>query len=173
MKPDWDALGEKFENSKKVMIGDVDCTGAGKATCDRLGVEGFPTLKYFNPPDTDGEKYEGGRTLKELKKFVKTLGPACTAGTIDKCTAKQVAELQPFLDMPSDELAESLASTKQRIDEMQASHDELMKSLQSKFEESEKQLKEIKDEHGPRLKLMKAATKPPADPPADGPKDEM
>jgi len=45
MKPDWDTLGEKYEDSKKVLIGDVDCTGSGKKTCERFGVEGYPTLK--------------------------------------------------------------------------------------------------------------------------------
>lgn len=167
MKPDWDALGEKYEDSKKVLIGDVDCTGSGKGVCEKIGVEGYPTLKYFNPPDTQGETYEGGRSLKELKKFVKTLGPACTVGTFDKCSAKQKAELQPYIDMPSAELAAAMASTKTQIDEMQVSHDALMKSLQSQFEESDKAFKAFKDEHGPRLKLMKAATKLPE------PKDEM
>ena len=47
MKPDWDELGEEFENSKKVLIGDVDCTtDGGKPVCERFKVEGYPTIKY-------------------------------------------------------------------------------------------------------------------------------
>lgn len=47
MKPDWDDLGETFENSKKVIIGDVDCTAdSGKSICEKYGVQGYPTLKF-------------------------------------------------------------------------------------------------------------------------------
>jgi len=95
MKPDWDELGEEFENSKKVIIGDVDCTtDGGKPLCEKFGVEGYPTIKYFNPPDQEGEKYEGDRSLKAMKKFAKTLGPACTVDQLNKCNKKQLADLQ-------------------------------------------------------------------------------
>ena len=38
MKPDWDDLGEKFEKSKRVLIGDVDCTSSGQELCEEIGV---------------------------------------------------------------------------------------------------------------------------------------
>jgi len=170
MKPDWDKLGEKYEDSKKVLIGDCDCTGPCKGVCEKIGVEGYPTIKYFNPPDTDGETYEGGRSLKELKKFAKSLGPACTADTWDNCSEKQKAELQPYLDMPADELETQVASMKKQIDDKQAEHDALMKSLQSQFEASEKANKALKDELQPKLKLMRAAVKKA---PAAEAKDEV
>merc|ERR1712087_435520 len=50
-------------------IADVDCTAAGKPLCEKYGVRGYPTIKYFNPPDEEGEDYKGGRTLADLKKF--------------------------------------------------------------------------------------------------------
>lgn len=171
MKPDWDSLGEKYEDSKKVLIGDVDCTGSGKATCERFKVEGYPTIKYFNPPDNEGEKYEGGRTLKELKKFAKTLGPQCTVNTVDKCSKKQLEELQPYIDMPEADLATLKADSQKQIDDMQAKHDELMKALQSQFEASDKELKALQEELGPKLKLMRAATK--TAPAADEKKEEL
>ena len=69
MAPTWEELGDAYENSKKVVIADVDCTADGNdALCQKYGVTGYPTLKYFTPPDTEGEVYEGGRELKDLKK---------------------------------------------------------------------------------------------------------
>ena len=112
---------------------------------------------YFNPPSQEPEKYEGGRSLKELKKFVKTLGPACTASTLEKCSAKQKAELQPYMDMPEEELTTAISTTQTELDEMQAAHDALMKSLQSQFEASSKELDALKSFNSPTIKLMNAA----------------
>lgn len=175
MKPDWDKLGEKYEDSKKVLIGDVDCTAdSGKPLCEKYGVEGYPTLMYFNPPETEPNKYEGGRSLKELKKFVKSLGPACTVDSYENCSKKQKEALQPYLDMPAEELASSLADATKQISEMQAAHDALMESLQAQYKESEEKLKALKDDLGPKVKLMKAATKKPVETaPATETKDEM
>ena len=38
MKPDWDALGDEYADSKTVIIGDVDCTAAGKPLCEKLSL---------------------------------------------------------------------------------------------------------------------------------------
>jgi len=149
----------------------VDCTAdSGKKLCEKYGVEGYPTLMYFNPPDTEPEKYEGGRSLKELKKFVKTLGPACTADTWENCSKKQKEELQPYLDIPAEELAKSLADYQTQLKETQTAHDTLMESLQSQYKASDEKLKALKDELAPKIKLMKAATKKPA---ATETKEEM
>mmetsp|Transcript_7884 Transcript_7884/g.17364 ORF Transcript_7884/g.17364 Transcript_7884/m.17364 type:complete len:174 (-) Transcript_7884:546-1067(-) len=173
MKPDWDALGEKYEDSKKVLIGDVDCTGSGKELCDRFGVTGYPTLKYFNPPDTEGETYEGGRSLKELKKFAKSLGPGCSAATWDKCSDAQKAELQPYLDMSEEELVALRDATQSAIDTAQSEHDALLKQLQETFEASQKGLDELKKAEQPKLKLVKTALKGKPAPTEPAAKDEV
>ena len=159
MKPDWDELGESFENSKKVIIGDVDCTSdGGKKLCETHGVQGYPTIKYFEPPNREGVSYEGDRSLKELKKFAKTLGPACTADTLDKCTKKQKEELQPLMDMDPAARAAEIAELKAKVDASQKAHDALLETLQKQFKESEESNKKIQDELKPRIKLLTAAT---------------
>ena len=97
MKPTWDKLADEFNSGSKVLVADVDCTAAGKDLCETYGVQGFPTIKYFNPPDEEGEDYEGGRGFDELKAFAEKLGPGCSASTIENCT--ELYWIQKFLEM--------------------------------------------------------------------------
>eukprot|EP00994_Dinema_validum_P003268 NODE_1754_length_851_cov_241.501247_g1382_i0.p2 GENE.NODE_1754_length_851_cov_241.501247_g1382_i0~~NODE_1754_length_851_cov_241.501247_g1382_i0.p2 ORF type:complete len:140 (+),score=42.63 NODE_1754_length_851_cov_241.501247_g1382_i0:208-627(+) len=67
MKPAWDQLGAEYQDSKTVVIADVDCT-VEKELCEQQGVSGYPTIKYW----VDGKKedYSGGRDLAALQNFV-------------------------------------------------------------------------------------------------------
>jgi hypothetical protein len=104
MKPAWDSLAQSYKSSDKVVIADVDCTADNaKALCERFGVEGFPTIKYFNPPDEEGEDYSGGRDLDALKAFAATLGPGCSAAMLDKCTDEEKVELEEVMALPEEE----------------------------------------------------------------------
>merc|ERR1712183_1200599 len=136
-------LGSEFADSKKVIIGDVDCTAAGKPLCDKYGVRGYPTIKYFNPPDEEGEDYKGGRSL---------------------------AELQTYIDMPAEERAKMLEETKSELSAAEAKHEALLKELQATYKESMDSLEKLKEASAPKIKLLKAATPAPA---AAAAKDEV
>jgi hypothetical protein len=172
MKPDWDSLGTKFADSKTVLIADVDCTAAGKPLCDKYGVRGYPTIKYFNPPDEEGEDYKGGRDLPALTKFVETeLGPGCSVDTKENCSAEQLTALQQYIDMPAEERDSKLAEMKKAMADAEEAHNELLKKLQAQFKESQDALEKLKEDSGPTIKLLKAASPKPAAPAAA--KDEM
>merc|ERR1711998_698984 len=110
---DWDSLGAKFKDDPKVLIADVDCTAAGKSLCDKHGVKGYPTIKYYNPPDEEGEDYKGGRDLAALTKFAETeLGPGCSVDAKENCSADQLKDLEQYTAMPDDERAAKLESMK-------------------------------------------------------------
>jgi len=171
MKPDWDSLGAEYKDSKTVVIGDVDCTAAGKPLCEKYGVRGYPTIKYFNPPDEEGEDYKGGRSLADLKKFASTeLGPGCSVDTIDNCSEEQKKELQTYIDMPAEERAKMLEETKAELSAAEAKHEALLKELQATYKESMDSLEKLKEASAPKIKLLKAATPAPA---AAAAKDEV
>ena len=159
MKPDWDSLGSDYADSKTVVIGDVDCTAAGKPLCDKYGVKGYPTIKYFNPPDEDGEDYKGGRDLPALKKFVESdLGPGCSADTKENCSPEQLKELTTYMEMDAAERATKLDTMKGALKKAEDDHNELLKQLQAQFKESQDALEKLKEDSAPVIKMLKAAT---------------
>jgi len=171
MKPDWDSLSSTYADSKTVVVADVDCTAAGKPLCDKYGVRGYPTIKYFNPPDEEGEDYKGGRDLATLKKFIESdLGPGCSADTKENCSAEQLTELAKYMDMDPAERDAKLTSLKDALKKAEDDHNELLKTLQEQFKTSQDSLEKLKEESAPTIKMLKAATPKPA---AAGGKDEV
>mmetsp|Transcript_28932 Transcript_28932/g.48043 ORF Transcript_28932/g.48043 Transcript_28932/m.48043 type:complete len:231 (+) Transcript_28932:175-867(+) len=157
MKPDWDTLAEEFKDSKSLLIASVDCTAEGKPLCSRFNVEGFPTLKSFEPPNTEGEEYEGGRELDELRAHAKSLGPGCSPITKDKCSTDDLAELEALSDLQADELEAEITELKRKIAVASEAHEQLVMSLRAQFEKSEQSVKDLKRTGAARLKLLRAA----------------
>jgi hypothetical protein len=157
MKPAWDSLAQEYASSDKVIVADVDCTAAGEPLCGKYGVEGFPTIKYFNPPDDEGEDYDGGRDLDSLKEFAKTLGPGCSASTLENCDALQKAELDAVIAMSEEDRTKELTELQESISKMEADHEALLKKLQAEYDESNTALEEYKKKSKPRVKLLKKA----------------
>jgi hypothetical protein len=172
MKPAWDQLAEKFASSEKVIVADVDCTAAGEPLCSRFGVEGFPTIKYFNPPDQDGEDYEGGRDFDALAEFAATLGPGCSVSAPENCSEEQLAELKAVAEMPEEERTAELEQLQQALKDQEKAHEELLESLQAQYEKSNEALSQAKKDAAPRIKLLKAASTKAEDAPESA-KDEV
>jgi len=170
MKPAWDSLAQQFASSDKVVIADVDCTAEGKDLCERFGVQGFPTIKYFNPPDTEGEDYEGGRDEASLVEFAKTLGPGCSASKLENCSEEQKAELDTLMKLPEAELEAKLKELKEAVADKEKAHEKLVEGLQASYEASQKELDEFKKASSPKMKMLRAAM-PVKD--ASAAKDEM
>ena len=68
LAPVWDELGTAFADSDKIVVAKMDAT-ANDVPDSRFDVKGFPTLVFIT---AEGEivKYDGGRTIEDLKKFV-------------------------------------------------------------------------------------------------------
>ena len=156
MKPAWDSLAEEFASSNTVLIADVDCT-VQEQLCEQHGIEGFPTIKSFAAGDTEGEDYEGGRDIEDLREFAKSLGPSCSVSNKAVCSEEQLAELEKLLAMPTSELEAELEKLKASVTAAEEAHEELVQGLQQQFEDSEKKTTEIKNSAKPRMKALRAA----------------
>ena len=157
MKPDWDELGEKFEKSKKVLIGDMDCTvETNKKLCEDEGVTGYPTLKYYVPGEPDGEVYNGERELAAMQTFAKTLGPACGPNYRKKCSEEQLARLDVLMATPQTELEDLMEVGLKELEVASKANEDLLARIKSEYEESTKALAALREEKGPDLKLIRA-----------------
>jgi protein disulfide-isomerase-like protein len=74
--PTWEqlAVSQLKKKAGAFKIAKIDCTGAGKETCTKLSVNGYPTLKAI----VDGKtiEYTGGeRTLDAFTSFIEKNQP--------------------------------------------------------------------------------------------------
>lgn len=70
LAPIYEELASNFASSKdKISIAKVDADSE-KSLGKRFGIQGFPTIKYFNGKDEKPEDYNGGRDLESLTDFI-------------------------------------------------------------------------------------------------------
>ncbi|KAI8625378.1 disulfide isomerase [Xylariaceae sp. FL1651] len=69
LAPVYEELAQTFASSNKVQIAKVDAD-AEKSLGKRFGIQGFPTLKWFDGKSDKPEEYNGGRDIESLTKFV-------------------------------------------------------------------------------------------------------
>jgi len=115
MKPDWDKLGTEYAGRDDVIIGDADCTASGQSLCQDKGVQGYPTIKYY---DAEGEHdYNGGRSFDDLKKHVEdNLVQKCLLEDQSGCNEKEVK----YIKKQEAKSAEDRAKQVARLEKMKA-----------------------------------------------------
>lgn len=70
LAPVYEQLASDFAFAKdKISIAKVDADSE-KSLGKRFGIQGFPTIKYFNGKDEKPEDYSGGRDLESLTAFI-------------------------------------------------------------------------------------------------------
>ena len=131
-----------------MLIGDVDCTAAGKALCTRFGVRAYPTLKSFTSREADGRKYVGGRTLAELTEFVASkLGPGCSVDALALCSDEQRQELAPYIAMADDDRAAQLAELERRLKFAEVKHEGLTINMKRKEADLDRAIETLREAH--------------------------
>mmetsp|Transcript_14092 Transcript_14092/g.16818 ORF Transcript_14092/g.16818 Transcript_14092/m.16818 type:complete len:170 (+) Transcript_14092:1-510(+) len=160
MKPDWDKLMKEYEGSKTALVADVDCTAGGQSLCEKVGVSGYPTIKWGDPSAL--EDYEGGRDLSSLQSFAsENLKPMCSPSNIDLCDDEKKKQIEELMATADDELE---AKIKEKEDLMAATEKKFKKrveKLQSKYQEFQTEkdntLADIKKSGLGLMKAVKAA----------------
>lgn len=165
MKPDWDKLMSEYADHKTIMVGDVDCTAAGKPLCDSNGVQGFPTIKSGDPSSL--EDYQSGRDFKSLQAHAASLKPVCSPMNMDLCDEEGKAKIEAVQAMSDADLAAAIeegdkkqadaeTTFKSEVDKLQARYKELT-------EEKEATIAEVKSSGLGLYKSVQAANKKKGD----------
>jgi hypothetical protein len=106
----------EYAGSDSRLIADVDCTTEGQSLCEKIGVSGYPTIKWGDPADL--KDYEGGRSLEDLKAFAEeNLGPTCGPENLDLCEAKKKKKIEDYMKMPLDKLEAKMKEAIRKVDE--------------------------------------------------------
>ena len=149
MKPAWDSLMEEFEDSDTVLVADVDCVGDGKPLCDKVGVKGFPTIKYGDPDDL--QDYKGGRDENELSKFTNTLKPGCDVETLENCSDEDKAVIEELREKDVTEPQEQILAEAKEREQAHTDFKEQVEKLQQQYEQlssdRDSTLEDVKDRY--------------------------
>jgi len=161
MKPDWDKLMGEFEGNAKIIVGDVDCTAAGKPLCDANGVKGFPTIKHGDI--TNLEDYSGGRDFAALKTFAEGLKPLCSPSNMDLCEPDQKAKIEELMALSDDDIAAQIEAGNKKLADAESTFSSELEKLQASYkqlqEDKEKAETEVKESGLGMLKAVQAAKK--------------
>merc|ERR1712048_979868 len=146
----------KGDRAKTSLIADVDCTADGKPLCEKVGVQGFPTIKWGDVSNL--EDYSGGRDYDALKKFAKeNLKPMCSPTNIDLCDDEKKATIEKFLGLAGAELDKMIEEKEKLMADAEEVFKTGVEGLQAQYqkmmEDKEKTQEDIKNSG---LGLMKA-----------------
>ena len=164
MKPAWDKLGDEYKSSKTVLIGDVDCTKE-QDLCQKYGVQGYPTIKYFTgATSSQGDAYNGGRDYDTLSKWAKdNLGPTCGAENIDLCNDEQKKVIKEKQALSAADLDKEIADQEAELKKADDDLEELLKSLQSQYEAGKQKKDDTIAALSPKLALLRSVKRAKGD----------
>jgi len=159
MKPDWDKLIKAFKDDESRLVADVDCTTAGKALCDQVGVRGYPTIKHGDPNNL--EDYKGGRDYAALEKFAKGLKPVCSPAKMDLCEPEMKEKILELQKLSAADLDKQIKEKEAEIEKAEKFFtdevDKLQKAYQKLQEDKEATVTAVKDSGLGLMKSVKAA----------------
>lgn len=153
-------MGDLFNKAdSKAQIVDVDCTlDNSKKLCEKYGVSGYPTLKYFSKETSDtGDKYEEARDFTALKKFVKKMSKdPCEAATQANCNKKEISFIDEVATWDDAKIKEELSTLESKIDEAKTKHQDFADLFEKQKDEAMATMKKQEEAKTEMDKLSKA-----------------
>lgn len=139
LKPEYAKAAEDLlRNDPPVALAKVDCTEAGKETCNKHSVSGYPTLKIFRNGELS-QDYNGPREAAGIVKYMKAqVGPSSKE-------IKSVAELEKFL---AAEKEASLVGFFEKESDLKAAFLKTADKLREKVRFAHSTFKEVLDKQG-------------------------
>ena len=127
-----------------MLVGKVDCT-VHKELCSKQGVQGYPTLKYSNGFGLN--KYDSGRDLESLLKFVEeNLQNGCLDDE-NLCTEEELQQLEEYEALSAEEVVAKLkqvTTDKEKAEDLFRVHvQKLQDQYQTLQSEKTERLKEL------------------------------
>merc|ERR1711920_1017573 len=127
----------KSKRGKTALIADVDCTADGKPLCEKVGVQGYPTIKWGDPNAL--EDYKGERTYDDLKKFaMENLKPLCGPANLDLCSDEKKEEIKALQALPAAELSAKIEEKEKAIKAAEEEFEAEVKKLQDTYQHLQK-----------------------------------
>jgi len=143
-----------------VLIVDVDCT-VHERTCQKAGVKGYPTIKYYMAGSKNGRDYQGGRDFNALSQFVeKTLDKAvCDVTTKKGCKDNEVTFIEKHAGKTPAELRKEFETKAAELKALRTEKNDATKEFKAKEKQWAKDEKKIQKVQGLLSQLEKAAAK--------------
>lgn len=140
LAPIYEKLATTFKNDKDVVIAKVNADAPnGKATAQKYGVSGYPTLKFFPKGSTEPIAYESGRTEEDFVKYLneKAGTHRVVGGALSKA-AGLIPRFQEAVKLVKRGEAATVEAAKEQIGELSKDAEEAeqvaVKSYQKIFE---------------------------------------
>jgi len=153
LAPIYEKVAKTFADESDVIVAKLDADSpAGKASAQKFGVTGFPTLKWFPKGSTEAEDYSAGRSEPDLVKFIneKAGTKRATGGGLndlagrieefDEALKKLVKGDSAALEAVTGEVKKLAAKSK---DESAAYYVKVLDKLASNADYTEKELKRL------------------------------
>jgi protein disulfide-isomerase A6 len=148
------------KDDSKALIADVDCTtDNAKNLCQKYGVQGYPTIKYFTASTGDqGEKYEDAREYNALKKFTKKMSrDPCDIATLANCNKKEKAFIEEVGTYDEAKMKSELETLSGAVKEAKTKHEELSALFEKQKDEAMATMKLQEEAQKELDKLSKAS----------------